>query len=78
MFSVEGTYSLRDGRDPREEFGTVPALEDCEKWGGVSMNARTGHEPFGILPWVARLLSLGGMQVVLYADYFIVQGRWLP
>ncbi len=42
------------------------------------MNARTGHEPFGILPWVARLLSLGGMQVVLYADYFIVQGRWLP
>ncbi len=43
------------------------------------MNARTRHEPFGILPWVvAMLLSLGGMQVALYADYFIVQGRLLP
>lgn len=41
------------------------------------MNARTRHEPFGILPWVAMLLSLGGMQAALYADHFIVQGRLL-
>lgn len=54
-------------------------FKDCKKWRGVSMNARTRHEPFGILPWVvAMLLSLGGMQVALYADYFIVQGRLLP
>ncbi len=42
------------------------------------MNVRTWHEPFGILPWAAILLSLGGMQVAFYADYFIVQGRLLP
>ena len=42
------------------------------------MNTCTRQEPFGILPWVAMLLSLGGMQVALYADYFIVQERWLP
>ncbi len=35
MFSAEGTYSLRDGRDPREEFGTVPALEDCKVKRGI-------------------------------------------
>ncbi len=41
------------------------------------MNARAQHEPFGILPWVAMFLGLGGMQVALYADYFIIQGRLL-